>query len=219
MNYAADVRRILPILAVVSKSREQAATIARQVSCRSPQKVLDNLFEGRHNYPYTQVGDGERRPMPKNSDDKTKSLRRRGCLNPDPNRVTDELFDSNEFFDPQDLVQVKYEMLRRVRAEQHTVSRTAVDFGSSRPSFYEAQRHFDQDGLAGLVPKKRGPRADHKLTQRSSMCWSRLGSRIRTKESLRTSIEHPAPSEVLAKMRRLRRRRRRDSLDSQSMKG
>ena len=104
------------------------------------------------NCPYTQVVDKERGPMPKKSDDKTKSLRQRGCLNPDPNRVTDELFDGNEFFDPQDLVQVKYEMLRRVRAEQHTVSRTAVDFGFSRPSFYAAQRHFDQDGLVGLAP-------------------------------------------------------------------
>jgi len=55
-------------------------------------------------------------------------------------------------------------MLRRVRAEQRTVSRTAKDFGFSRPAFYEAQHHFDQDGLVGLVPKKRGPRAGHKLT-------------------------------------------------------
>jgi len=102
--------------------------------------------------------------MAKNSDDKTKSLRRRGCLNPDPSRVADELFDNSEFFDAQDLVQLKYEMLRRVRAEQHTVSRTAAAFGFSRPSFYEAQRHFDQDGLVGLVPQKRGPRAGHKLT-------------------------------------------------------
>ena len=102
--------------------------------------------------------------MAKNSDDKSESLRKRGCLNPDPNRVKDELFDSSEFFDPQDLIQVKYEMLRRVRAERHTVSRAAADFGFSRPSFYEAQRHFDQGGLVGLVPKKRGPRAGHKLT-------------------------------------------------------
>ncbi len=102
--------------------------------------------------------------MKKKSADKTDSLRQRGCLNPDPSRVTDELFDDSEFFDPQDLVQVKYEMLRRVGAGQRTVSRTAKDFGFSRPAFYEAQHHFDQDGLVGLVPKKRGPRAGHKLT-------------------------------------------------------
>ena len=102
--------------------------------------------------------------MTKKNDDKTESLRQRGCLSPDPGRVTDELFDTSEFFDPQDLVQVKYEMLRRVRAEQRTVSRAAADFGFSRPSFYQAQRQFDQDGLVGLMPKKRGPRAGHKLT-------------------------------------------------------
>lgn len=102
--------------------------------------------------------------MTKKPDDKAKALRQRGCLNPRPERVRDELFDADEFFDPQDLVQVKYEMLRRVRAENRTVSRAAEDFGFSRPSFYEAQRQFDQEGLVGLVPKKRGPRAGHKLT-------------------------------------------------------
>lgn len=101
--------------------------------------------------------------MAKKNDDKTERLRQSGSLNPDPDRVTDDLFD-NEFFDPRDLVQVKYEMLRRVRQEQRAVSRAAADFGFSRPSFYEAQRQFDQDGLVGLVPKKRGPRAGHKLT-------------------------------------------------------
>lgn len=102
--------------------------------------------------------------MTKKNDGKTQNLHQRGCLNPDPRGVTDELFNNSEFFDPQDLVQVKYEMLRRVRAEQCTVSSAAEDFGFSRPSFYEAQRQFDQDGLVGLVPKKRGPRAGHKLT-------------------------------------------------------
>ena len=102
--------------------------------------------------------------MTKPNDDKAKALRKRGSLNPRPERVQDELFDAHEFFDAQDLVQVKYEMLRRVRAENATVSRAAEDFGFSRPSFYEAQRQFDQEGLTGLVPKKRGPRAGHKLT-------------------------------------------------------
>ncbi len=100
----------------------------------------------------------------KPDDDKTEALRQRGCLNPRSERVRDELFHAEKFFDPKDLVQVKYEMLRRVRAESRTVSRTAEDFGFSRPSFYEAQRQFDKKGLVGLVPKKRGPRAGHKLT-------------------------------------------------------
>ncbi len=102
--------------------------------------------------------------MTTKSDDKTEALRQRGCLNPDAEKVRDEMFDSGEFFEPQDLVQVKYEMLRRVRSEGQTVTRTAADFGFSRPSFYGAQRRFDEEGLVGLVPRKRGPRGGHKLT-------------------------------------------------------
>jgi hypothetical protein len=40
----------------------------------------------------------------------------------------------------------------------------AANFGFSRPSFYQAQSTFEQDGLAGLVPHKRGPKQAHKLT-------------------------------------------------------
>lgn len=106
--------------------------------------------------------DGE--PMAKKSDDKTEALRKRGCLNPDPERVRDELFNSLEFFDAQDLVQVKYEMLRKVRTENSTVSQAADGFGFSRPSFYEAQHQYEKEGLVGLLPRKRGPRGGHKLT-------------------------------------------------------
>jgi transposase len=34
----------------------------------------------------------------------------------------------------------------------------------SRPTIYEAQSHFQQQGLEGLLPHKRGPKAAHKLT-------------------------------------------------------
>ena len=52
-------------------------------------------------------------------DDKSKALRRHGALHPQPGGVRDGLFQNNEFFDPHDLVQVKYEMIRRVRIEAH----------------------------------------------------------------------------------------------------
>ena len=45
------------------------------------------------------------------ADAKTRSLKQHGCLNPHAERVRDELFLSNAFFDPRDLVQVRYEML------------------------------------------------------------------------------------------------------------
>ena len=68
------------------------------------------------------------------------------------------------FFDPEDLVQVKYEMLRRVREDGRKVSETSAAFGFSRPSFYAAQAAFQTAGLPGLVPQRPGPRRAHKLS-------------------------------------------------------
>jgi len=78
--------------------------------------------------------------------------------------VSDPLFVRGGFFDPRDLVQVKYEMLRRVQAEGQAVTQTVAAFGCSRPAFYQAQRVFAQGGLPGLLPRKRGPRGGYKLT-------------------------------------------------------
>jgi hypothetical protein len=63
-------------------------------------------------------------------EDKESALRRHHALNPRPNAVRDPAFTSgNPFFDPRDLVQVKYEMLRRVREEGDSVSQAAAEFG------------------------------------------------------------------------------------------
>ena len=100
-----------------------------------------------------------RRPV----DDKTRILREHGCLHTRPERVRDERFLSNAFFDPRDLLQVKYEMLRRVREEGASVSAAAASFGLSRPTFYAAQRAYEAGGLPALVPSRPGPRRAHKL--------------------------------------------------------
>ena len=75
-------------------------------------------------------------------DPKREALRQQGVLNPRPGDVTDQRFAVNSFFDPRDLVQVKYEMLRRVQADGHSVTQAAAAFGFSRPSFYQAQAAF-----------------------------------------------------------------------------
>lgn len=97
------------------------------------------------------------------SEKKLTALRERGSLNPRPGAVIDEAFISHEFFDPHDLVQVKYEMLRRVHTEGQSISDAAATFGFSRPSFYQAQATLAQYGLAGLLPRRRGPKGAHKL--------------------------------------------------------
>jgi transposase len=100
----------------------------------------------------------------KPEDPKRKALREQGTLYRHPEKVTDGLFQKREFFDPRDLIQVKYEMLRRVSSKDKTASEAARTFGFSRPSFYQTKSAFDAEGLFGLVPKKRGPREGHKLT-------------------------------------------------------
>lgn len=77
--------------------------------------------------------------------------------------MRDELFRSNAFFDPRDLLQVKYEMLRRVREDGVPVSQAAASFGVSRPTWYRAQRAYEAGGLPGLLPDRPGPRRPHKL--------------------------------------------------------
>jgi transposase len=115
----------------------------------------------RHNYINT-----ERMVLPTRSKAKTakvKALLEEGTLNPSPEKVRDPKFQENEFFDPRDLVQVKYEMLRRVSVEKASVTEATEKYGVSRPTYYQTKAIFDKGGLAGLVPRKRGPHGPHKL--------------------------------------------------------
>ncbi len=98
--------------------------------------------------------------MPK---DKTRHLKDQGALNRRADSVKAPIFLENPFFDPQDLIQVKYEMLRAVAKEGLPIQRAAENFGLSRPTFYETRRTMEQEGLTGLVPKKTGPKTRHKL--------------------------------------------------------
>lgn len=100
----------------------------------------------------------------KRKDPKEEALRAARALNPRPGAVVDQGFAESAFLDPRDLVQVKYEMVRRVRVEGDSVSAAASAFGFSRPSWYTAAAAVDQEGLPGLLPMRPGPRRAHKLT-------------------------------------------------------
>ncbi len=100
----------------------------------------------------------------KKSDQKTLELKRTGTLNPQPDAVSDTLFQENPFFDSRDLLQVRYEMLRRHSLEGASIVEVASRFGVSRPTVYQAQAAFQQAGLSGLLPKQRGPKEGHKLS-------------------------------------------------------
>ena len=103
--------------------------------------------------------------IPSNKDSKNDALRAAGTQHPNPNVVQDEAFLQGGFFDPNDLVQVKYEMLRRHRDKQKSVTEVAKTFGTSRQAFYAAKALFDNQGIPGLIPKRRGPRGAHKCSE------------------------------------------------------
>lgn len=102
---------------------------------------------------------------PPDDDSKRHALDQRGVLHPHPERVSDDLFAGDPFFDRRDLVQVKYEMLRSARVDGHTVSAAADAAGLSRPTFYSARAAFEGHGLVGLLPARKGPRRAHKLSE------------------------------------------------------
>jgi len=132
------------------------------------------------------------------SDEKLTFLRQSHSLHPHPERVRDPLFTSGSpFFDARDLVQVKYELLRRVRVDGYSVSEATALFALSRPTFYAAQSAWEQAGLSGLLPLRTGPRGAHKLTEEimrellplsKTMSATQLASWL---EAHRSLIVHP----------------------------
>jgi len=104
-------------------------------------------------------------------DPKEAALAAARCLNPHPEQVTDADFLASEFFDARDTVQVKYEMVRKVRAGGAPVTEAAAAFGYSRPAYYAAAAALEASGLEGLVPARPGPRGGHKLTE-EVLAWA-----------------------------------------------
>jgi len=154
--------------------------------------------------------------MAESRDAKLNILRKQGSANPRPEDVTDPLFRENIFFDPRDIVQVKYEMLRRVQIENASVTAAAAAFGFSRVAFYQIQKRLGKEGLPGLIPKQRGPKQGHKL---SDAALALIEQALAENDSLHTSdlIElvqkrfgvavHPTSiGRGLAKLKKKRRR-------------
>ena len=98
------------------------------------------------------------------SDSKEAHLRRWRTLNRHPEKVRDPLFEKEGLFDPRDMLQVRYEMVRRVDQDGQSVREVARTFGVSRPTFYEVRDRLRERGLPGLIPEQRGPRHGHKVT-------------------------------------------------------
>lgn len=104
--------------------------------------------------------------MPADSDARAtrQTLQNTGTFNPRSDQVRHQLFQQSDFFDPRDLVRLKYETLRALEKDDYSIAQAAGEFGLSRPTIYQAQAHFQKGGLQGLLPRQRGPKRPHKLT-------------------------------------------------------
>src|SRR5919198_2468037 len=130
--------------------------LARQATCQPLVDALAPIFSGAGhrkdltiNWHWTKLYLQVIWSMssPPDRQQKRQTLRRHGTLNPQPDSVSHPLFQNSDFFDPDDLLQVKYEMLRQVHVDRESISEAARAFGFSRPSFYQAQSAFREDGV------------------------------------------------------------------------
>lgn len=85
-------------------------------------------------------------------------LEKEGLLNPKPERVSHTLFENLNFFDPFDLPQVRYEMIRAARVEKIPVAEACKLFGFSREYFYKLERAFMARGYVALLGSTMGRR-------------------------------------------------------------
>ena len=67
-------------------------------------------------------------------------LEKERLINPKPERVSHPLFETPDFFDPFDLPEVRYEMIRSVRVEKMAVAQACKLFGFSREYFCKLER-------------------------------------------------------------------------------
>ena len=95
---------------------------------------------------------------------RSEEMKKSGTYNHHSQKVNADVFKENPFFDPHDIMQVKYEMLRAVEKDDMDVSAAAAAFGFSRVSFYQIKNDYEQEGIVGLMPQKRGPRGSRKIT-------------------------------------------------------
>jgi transposase len=100
----------------------------------------------------------------KTNTSKKRALAQSGTLNRNADNVVDPRFKNLAFFDPNDIVQVKYEMLRSAQKDGVGIIKASEAFGFSRITFYKTEKAFKENGILGLLPRKKGPHRAHKLT-------------------------------------------------------
>ena len=83
-------------------------------------------------------------------------LKRHGTLNPHPNVVTDPLFETGDFFDRDDVVQVKYEMLPASLSTNNQSRSPQRHSASHALPTIKRKRTFSEMDSSGYCPRSEG---------------------------------------------------------------
>ncbi|MDI6785296.1 MAG: helix-turn-helix domain-containing protein [bacterium] len=73
--------------------------------------------------------------------------------------------DKEQFFKLQDLVQIRYEMLRESITSGKSISEICVKYNYSRERFYHFKKRFEEEGIVGLMNRRGGPKKPHKINK------------------------------------------------------
>lgn len=95
--------------------------------------------------------------------DRAEAMMANGTYNAGHEAVRADQFSHGVFFDARDAVQVKYEMVRSVARRELTVTAASALYGLSRQTCHKCLRAVEREGIAGLMPKKRGPKDGYKF--------------------------------------------------------
>ena len=102
---------------------------------------------------------------PKKPDQKTLELKRTGTLNSRPGVCVRRSVQRKSILRSQgSYFRFATRCCADTCVEEVSIVDVAAKFGVSRPTVYQAQAAFQQDGLIGLLPKHRGPKEGHKLS-------------------------------------------------------
>ena len=123
---------------------------------------------------------------------KKKFLEQEGLLNPKPERLSHALFKTLDFFDPLDLPQVRYEMIRAARVEKISVTEACRLFGFSREYFYKLERNFMARGYVSVLGSTMGRRPLIALNQEivNFLVHRKIEEPKLSGEDLRKEIRH-----------------------------
>jgi hypothetical protein len=97
--------------------------------------------------------------------DKKEALVENGTFNRNHEKVKRSKFLAGGFYDPTDIMQVKYEMLRDAMGDIGSIEALSGEYGYTRASYYNIREAFDRGGVMALAHGKTGPKEPRKLTR------------------------------------------------------